>query len=223
MMTRTTTALLAGLAIVCAGACKKEEKPAKPDPTGDQKPDDTNKPVDQPKPDTTAGAGDMHMTHVDPGATEPAPVTRAVAVIQPTKGNEVTGTIWFEKAGEGVSVKAEVAGLPPGKHAYHVHLYGDCTGPDGKSAGPHFHFTGPSQNPPADIKIITGDLGELEAGKDGKATAEATIDDASLQGKFSILGRAVVVHEKGNDPTQPPLGAAGGRLGCGVIGIAADK
>lgn len=224
-MKRTTTiALLAGLALALAGACKKEEKQDQPKPTDNKKPDDGKKPDDVKKPDDgKAGAGAEPMIFVDPGAETPAPVTRAVAIIAPTEGNEVKGTVWFEATDKGVSIKTEVEGLPEGEHAYHVHLYGDCTGADGKSAGTHFHFTGPSQNPPADIKIITGDLGNLKAGKDGKATHEAAIETASLQGKFSIVGRAVVIHEKPNDPKSPPIGAAGGRLGCGVIGIAAPE
>ena len=220
MIRTKTIASLVVLSFALAGAaCKKEQKQDKPEPTGQQKPDDTKKPDEAKMPDAGA-AGAETVTLVDPGAEDRKPVTRAVAVIHPTKGNKVKGTIWFEAADKGLTVKTEITGLPAGKHAYHVHLYGDCTGPDAKTAGTHFHFTGPSENPPADIKIITGDLGELE-GKGGKATAEATIDDASLQGEFSILGRAVVIHEKGNDPTKPPMGDAGGRLGCGVIGIAA--
>jgi Cu-Zn family superoxide dismutase len=211
-------ALLASFALASTVGCKKEEKEK---PADTQKPDDTAKPDDAKKPDDNAGAshGADHMTHLDPGAREPAPVTKAVAIVHPTEGNKAKGKVWFEAADKGVTIKTEMEGLPPGKHAYHVHIYGDCTGADGKTAGTHFHFTGPSVEPPADIKIITGDLGDLEAGKDGKATAEATIETASLQGTFSIIGRAVIVHEKPNDPNDPPIGGAGGRLGCGVIGI----
>jgi Cu-Zn family superoxide dismutase len=51
-------------------------------------------------------------------------------------------------------------------------------------------------------------------------THVATIERASLQGRKAILGRAVVVHERGNDPQSPPIGNAGGRIACGVIGAA---
>lgn len=161
------------------------------------------------------------MLYVDPGAAQPALVAKAVAVMQPTKGNTAAGTVMFEAVdGGGLKVTADIQGLPKGKHAYHFHVFGDCTGEAGKSAGTHFHFDGSSMNPPKDIKIITGNLGELEAGDDGKATASVTVKDASLQGFFSVLGRAVIIHEKGNDHSAPPIGAAGGRLACGVVGIA---
>ncbi len=162
---------------------------------------------------------------VDPGATEPRPVLRAIATLLPAKDSKVKGTIRFESAGgaDQLDVIADVEGLPPGKHAFHVHVLGDCSAPDGKSAGPHFNFEGSSLAPPADIKRITGDLGELTADAQGVARFRASIAKAKLHGPYSILGRSVVVHEKPNDPTKPPEGGAGARLGCGVIGIdAAD-
>ncbi|HHL72470.1 MAG TPA: superoxide dismutase family protein, partial [Bacteroidetes bacterium] len=42
----------------------------------------------------------------------------------------------------------------------------------------------------------------------------------SLNGPNSIIGRGVIVHEKADDMTSQPTGAAGARLACGVIGIA---
>jgi len=146
--------------------------------------------------------------------------TKAVAVIHPTAGNNAMGTVTFEQTDNGVKVHADVKGLSPGLHGYHVHLYGDCTAPDGTSAGTHFNFEGSSLNPPADIDHITGDLGNLDANDNGDATADTMIAIATLNGTKSIIGRAIVVHEKANDPSQPPIGAAGSRLGCGVIGIA---
>lgn len=145
---------------------------------------------------------------------------RAVAVLHPTEGNEVTGTITFQKVAEGVRVQADVQGLEEGMHGFHVHLYGDCTAPDGTSAGTHFNFVGSSTNPPADIDRITGNLGNLNAGADGTATADTVIANAKLNGPKSIIGRAVIIHAKKNDPSQPPIGAAGARQACGVIGIA---
>jgi superoxide dismutase, Cu-Zn family len=156
---------------------------------------------------------------VDPGAPDAKRVTKAIAVLQPLGEGKTKGTVAFEATDGGLKMKTTVEGLPAKKHAYHVHLLGDCSAADGQSAGTHFHFSGPSKNPPADIKIITGDLGDLEGDSEGKSTHEATIEGASLQGKFSILGRSIIVHEKPNDPNDPPIGGAGGRIACGVIGI----
>jgi Cu-Zn family superoxide dismutase len=115
-------------------------------------------------------------------------------------------------------MKARFSGLPAGAHGFHVHLLGDCRG-EGKRAGTHFNFSGPSRNPPEDIDRITGNLGILESGEDGQAQLEADIDDARLHGPYSILGRSIIVHARANDPKQPPIGAAGARIACGVIGL----
>lgn len=144
---------------------------------------------------------------------------RAVAVLHPTEGNDVTGTVTFTPAENGLKVHTEASGLSPGKHGYHLHIYGDCTAADGTSAGTHFNLQGSSLNPPKDIDRITGNLGNLDAGEDGNATHEAVIENAKLTGAKSIVGRAVIVHEKPNDPEQPPIGGAGPRLACGVVGI----
>lgn len=142
---------------------------------------------------------------------------QAVAVLQPTRDNEVQGTVRFTRQAEGVKVTARVTGLTPGKHGYHVHVNGDCSSPGAKSAGTHFNFVGSSENPPADIDRITGNLGNLEADDSGKANASSIVGKATLSGEKSIIGRSVIVHAKPNDPDQPPIGAAGARQACGVI------
>ena len=165
-------------------------------------------------------AADTLGAAIDPGARAPVPVREAVAVLVPTKGSRVSGVVRFRTNGPAteVDVTASVDGLPAGPHAYHVHVYGDCSSPDAQSAGPHFHFVGSSF---VDQQVITGDLGELRA--DGKATtAQQGRIHAVLQGKYSLLGRAVIIHEKGNNPASPPDGAAGKRLACGVIGVASQ-
>lgn len=157
----------------------------------------------------------------DPGAGDGPAVSEAVAVLAPTEDNAARGVVRFtEKPGGGIEVKADIEQLPQGKHAYHLHLYGDCSAADGKSAGTHFNLDGSSTEPPADIARITGNLGELTAGEDGRASATGLLPKASLTGSYGILGRSVIVHGKGNDESQPPIGAAGPRLACGVIGIA---
>ncbi len=62
---------------------------------------------------------------------------------------------------------------------------------------------------------VMGNLGELQADASGHAMASGSVDARLRQ----LLGRAVVIHEKGNDDTKPD-GAAGDPIACGVIGIA---
>lgn len=156
---------------------------------------------------------------VDPGREGSPPVRNAVVVLHPTEGSETKGVLHFEATENGLAVEGEVSGLEPGPHGTHVHIFGDCSAADGTSAGTHFNFDGSSEEPPEDIDRITGNLGNVEADADGRGRLDAVLPLASLQGPYSILGRAVVVHEKGNDPDQPPMGGAGGRVACGVVGI----
>ena len=140
--------------------------------------------------------------------------------MHPTKGNAARGVVHFRQTDNGVEVFAAIDGLPSGRHAYHVHVYGDCASPDAKSAGPHFHFNGSSFD--TSVDIITGNLGEL-TGRDGgnarTATHHSRLQAATLQGRFSLIGRSVVIHERPNDHSHPPDGDAGDRVACGVIGV----
>lgn len=146
--------------------------------------------------------------------------TRAVARLLPTEGSSAQGTVWLTADGDQVLVRAEVTGLSPGKHGFHVHEYGDCTDLAGRSAGGHFDPAGSQHGGPAATERHAGDLGNLEAGPDGRATLEWRDPQVRLAGRRSVLARAVVVHEGEDDLTSQPTGNAGARAACGVIGVA---
>jgi Cu/Zn superoxide dismutase len=75
-----------------------------------------------------------------PQEKPPTPL-RAIAVLHPTAGNKVSGTVTFTEVADGVQVQAEITGLTPGKHGFHVHEFGDCSAADLASAGAHFNPT----------------------------------------------------------------------------------
>ncbi len=149
--------------------------------------------------------------------------TKAKAVLIATKSgalNGVDGIVTFTKVDKGTRIQAEITGLTPGKHGFHVHEFGDASSPDGKAAGGHFNPKGmahgdPSKTAPRHL----GDLGNLEADKSGKATYDLVDPDLPLSGPDSIIGHGVVIHEKADDFGQP-VGNAGGRLAVGVVGVA---
>merc|ERR1711939_470844 len=128
-----------------------------------------------------------------------------VSAIAVLKGEgKVTGKAIFTQESEGspVTVTGEITGNDPNaQRGFHIHTFGDlsngCT-----SAGPHFNPAGKKHGNIAD-KLI------------------------SLFGKNSILGRSVVIHAgtddlgKGGNEESFKTGNAGGRAGCGVIGISA--
>src|SRR3954469_9848672 len=147
-------------------------------------------------------------------------VTKAIAVIHPTQGNNVIGIVTFTQTGSEVKVVADFSGLTPGKHGFHVHEFGDCSSTDGSAAGGHFNPGKHQHGAPDATDRHAGDLGNIEADASGKAHLELTDKVMKLSGNDSILGHAVIVHEKGDDLKTQPTGDAGGRLACGVIGVA---
>jgi Cu-Zn family superoxide dismutase len=146
-------------------------------------------------------------------------ITKAIAVLHPASGSQVMGTVTFTKTGDTVQVVADITGLTPGKHAFHIHEFGDCSAADASSAGSHFNPMKKPHGAPDSPERHAGDMGNLEADSTGKAHLELKDSMLKLSGENSILGHAVIVHEKVDDWSQP-VGNAGGRQACGVIGVA---
>jgi superoxide dismutase, Cu-Zn family len=141
----------------------------------------------------------------------------AVANLTPTEGNQVRGTVRFVEEAGGVRVIADLTGLTPGEHGFHVHETGDCSAPDAKSAGDHFNPTGHAHAGRDASERHMGDLGNLTADASGRAHLSYLDPKLKLSGEHAIIGRAVIVHAKADDLKTQPAGDAGGRVCCGVI------
>lgn len=149
----------------------------------------------------------------EPTASEP---TRASAVISPTEGNEAQGTVEFMQEAGGVRVTARLTGLSEGDHGFHIHEKGDCSAADGTSAGGHFNPEGKAHGAPDAAERHIGDLGNITADASGQARYNRLDTHIRLGGADRIVGLAVIVHRDPDDFSQP-TGAAGPRVGCGVI------
>ncbi|KAK1293517.1 Superoxide dismutase [Cu-Zn] 1 [Acorus calamus] len=156
-------------------------------------------------------------------------MVKAVAVLSGKEG--VSGHISFTQEGNGPThVTANLFGLRPGLHGFHIHALGDTTN-GCMSTGPHFNPAGKEHGAPADENRHAGDLGNVIAGEDGKhhvsSLFEILLFQIPLTGPHSIVGRAVVVHADPDDlgmgghELSKSTGNAGGRLACGVIGLQA--
>jgi len=63
--------------------------------------------------------------------------TKAIAVLHPTA--VITSPFRFTSPNLGSrKIVADITGLTPGKHGFHIHDFGDCSSSDGSSAGGHF-------------------------------------------------------------------------------------
>lgn len=151
-----------------------------------------------------------------------AAIQDAVAVIAPTKASkgDVAGTIMLKQHKGYVQVTGEVTGLSPGKHGFHIHMYGDLRAPDGTSAGGHYNPHGHPHGGPTSKERHEGDLGNIEANAQGVAEVNVKATGVALH---HILGRSIVVHGGTDDLKSQPSGAAGPRVGIGVIGLAETK
>jgi Cu-Zn family superoxide dismutase len=149
----------------------------------------------------------------------PPDAAKATATIESKSGSKVTGKATFtELPSGGTKVEVWIENATPGSHGLHVHETGDCSSPDAKSAGGHFNAEGNPHAGPADAKRHNGDLGNIEIGADGKGHLELTVKNLTVKpGPDSVVGKAVVFHEKTDDFKTQPTGDAGGRFGCGVI------
>ncbi len=147
---------------------------------------------------------------------------KAVAHVKPTQeGGTVSGDVLFEDTAEGLKVSAQLSGLTPGDHGFHIHQYGVCLD-SGKAAGGHYN---PEAAPHGLLTkdgaqhAHAGDLGNIFIAADGTGKVESTIPGLTLLASArAVAGRSVIVHENKDDFSQP-LGNAGSRVGCGEIVI----
>ncbi|MCI0697109.1 superoxide dismutase family protein [candidate division KSB1 bacterium] len=147
-------------------------------------------------------------------------VAKAVAVLHPTQGNTAQGVVTFTKEEGGIHVIAKLTGVPKGEHGFHIHEFGDCSAADGTSAGGHFNPTSMQHAGPMAEKRHVGDLGNVTADDQGNVSLDYVDKHLAFMGPNSIIGYAVILHANADDFTTQPTGNAGGRIACGVIGVA---
>ena len=136
-----------------------------------------------------------------------------------------------------MQIFAELYGLKPGIHGFHVHEFGRCyvfhlicclgnLTSGCMTAGEHFNPAGKTHGSPLDENRHVGDLGNVEADATGRASYKWEDHLMMLFGGVNnIVGRAMVVHEReddlgcGGNEESLKTGNAGARLACGIIGL----
>jgi superoxide dismutase, Cu-Zn family len=144
---------------------------------------------------------------------------KATAVLQPTKGNTVRGSITFVQGADRVRVSGTVSGLQPNSQVgFHIHEAGDCSSGDGMSAKGHFNPQNKPHGHPTGADRHAGDLPMLRADASGNASISADVDIISVgPGPNSIVGRGLIVHVQPDDYKTQPTGNAGARSACAII------
>lgn len=144
--------------------------------------------------------------------------TNAITVVHGFGTSPIKGVVRFTATDDGVVIRGEITGLMPGKHAFHIHEFGDVT--DGKCSGGHFNPEKKKHGGPDSAERHVGDLGNITADETGKAVIDMKDKQVALSGSHSIIGRAVIIHAKADDLKSDPAGNAGDRIAGGVVGIA---
>ena len=151
--------------------------------------------------------------------TVPSDAPRATASLQPTKGNQTSGTVNFVQVGDKVRVNTVITGLKPGReHGFHVHEVGDCGSGDGMSTKGHFNPHGKAHAHFGSMDRHAGDMPALKADGNGRAEASFELDVITVApGPASVVGRGLIVHADPDDYKTQPTGNAGARIACAVI------
>lgn len=169
--------------------------------------------------ETEMSATDMNTEDASENDMEMAKT--ATAELQAKSGSNLSGTVTFTEENGEVTMQANISGLAEGKHAIHIHEAGDCSADDGTSAGGHWNPTDePHGKWGAAEGYHKGDIGNIEVGSDGNGSISRTTDEWCIgcdDPNKNIAGKAIIVHEGVDDFSSQPSGAAGKRVGCGVI------
>lgn len=172
------------------------------------------------KPEGAPRVPDNESPSLAQKATPAEPANEAVAQIAPTQGNTVTGSLALSPSPEGVRISGAIQGLKPdAEFGFHVHEKGDCSAPDGSSAGGHFNPAQAQHGNPSSGAHHAGDMVNIKSNAEGVAQVDTTAAGTTLHGDptTDLMGKAIVVHESPDDYTTQPSGNSGKRIACGVI------
>jgi Cu-Zn family superoxide dismutase len=158
-----------------------------------------------------------------PATTPTTAPTMAVAMIHGNQEHEkVTGTVVFTAEADSVKMVANVDGLTPGLHGFHIHAGTDLSKPDFSGAGPHWDLDKHKHGAPGAGEHHSGDLGNLFADDKGHAHLELVLAGLTIEGKMGVVGHSVIIHAKPDDLTSQPAGDSGPRIAGGAIEVAQE-
>ncbi len=147
---------------------------------------------------------------------------QASAIISPASGSALAGTAVFTQNGDTITLVIEIQNVSPGLHAVHIHEKGDCSSPDGKSAGGHWNPTNVDHGKWGEGEFHLGDIGNITVGEGGTGTIELTTNlwEMGTGSDLDVVGTGIIVHADADDFTSQPSGNAGARIGCGAVELA---
>ncbi len=138
----------------------------------------------------------------------------ASAALAAKSGSQVSGMVGFNEIPGGLRLTADVKGLTPGEHGFHIHDSGDCSAADGTSAKGHYNPAGKMHGHHDAGDHHSGDMPNLTANAQGEAKVSVDIHGVKLG---EVIGRSIVIHADPDDYKSQPAGNSGKRVACGTI------
>ena len=146
----------------------------------------------------------------DPAAPKAASaeMTIAEARFRQIGGMSMTGAAILHEYDGGVQMKVNFNGPGPGQYRVMIHANGNCTSPNGFSAGA----------PWAPPGVPLAEEGYPFIKSDDSASVVVRLPGYRLDGPNGVAGRSVVVHASARGTIVALPDVPNDRIGCGVIG-----
>jgi len=121
-------------------------------------------------------------------------------------GSAVSGKVSVRDRGDGVTLLVSAVNLPPGGYSVAFHANGNCSSPNGYSAGPI--IWPPPGAPQRSIPMFTNSL-------EGNTESQTHVAGIHTVGENGLAGRSVIVYGGLIADAQP--GVPNNRYACGVF------
>jgi Cu-Zn family superoxide dismutase len=137
------------------------------------------------------------------------------AKMMPVGGSAANGSVVVSPTGSGIQMRVYVQSLPMMRYRVVIHANGNCSSPNGFSAGPPLVLPGAAEH-------VMASAGTGFPLNDGALTMVLRIPGVRLDGSDGILGKSVVVHAGDSSSLDAVPGVPNDRVACGVIVPAAS-
>jgi Cu-Zn family superoxide dismutase len=144
------------------------------------------------------------------GSTPAAPeqVASADAVLRPIGGSAIRGNVSVIPRKDSVTLSISISGASPGAYRVAIHANGNCSSPNGFSAGPPLVIAG------ADKPIVVDFDLSFEVG----VALTRRVGGIAPTSPADLNGRSVVVHYGRNGTLDAVPDVPNERVACGVLG-----
>jgi Cu-Zn family superoxide dismutase len=125
-------------------------------------------------------------------------------------GSAMGATVTFQQRDGFVAMLAGLRNAAPGRSfRVVIHANGNCSSPNGFSAGPPWAPPGKAD----DLRHVV-----ISTNSEGTGSVSARLPGWRLEGPDGLVGRSVVIHDGATGSLEAEPGVRNNRAACGVIG-----